>query len=79
MTFHEVNRDNSDLIKEITVHPDGSATVKFRFAMFPSKVDDPETLREYCSLQREEIKKAVARMERSNYGPKKDVQQHRHG
>ena len=74
MTFHEVNRENSDLIKEITVHPDGSATVKFRFAMFPAKVDNPETLKEYCSLQREEIIKAVASMERSTYGPKKDVQ-----
>lgn len=74
MTFHEVNRDNSDLIKEITVHPDGSATVKFRFAAFPSRVNNPETLSKYCSLQREEIKKAVARMERSDYGTKKDVQ-----
>ena len=74
MTFQEVNRENSDLIKEITVHPDGSATVKFRFAMFPAKVDDPATLREYCSLQREEIMKAVARIERSTYGSKKDVQ-----
>jgi len=74
MTFQEVNRENSDLIKEITVNRDGSATVKFRFAMFPSRVDDPETLSKYCSLQREEIMKAVARMERSTYGSKKDVQ-----
>ena len=74
MTFHEVNRENSDLIKEVIVHADGSATVKFRFAAFPAEVKDPKTLSEYCSLQREAIIKAVSKLERSNYGSKKNVQ-----